>query len=134
MAGSLYRWQEECLATPGVLAGRNLVYCAPTSGGKSLVAEVLMLRRIAATNRPAMLVLPFVALCAEKSASLSRLLAPLGKEVREFYGGNHSHAAVGMVRGRGCWLLPCNPQCISSTAPVPGLFLRDSLRDGVWTY
>ena len=59
-----------------------------------------MLRRIAATNRPAMLVLPFVALCAEKSASLARLLAPLGKEVREFYGGNHSHAAVGMVRRR----------------------------------
>ena len=50
--------------------GRNLVYCAPTSGGKSLVAEVLMLRRILTTNRPAMLVLPFVSICSEKSEHL----------------------------------------------------------------
>lgn len=35
-----YDWQEECLMQPGVLDGRNLVYCAPTSGGKSFVAEV----------------------------------------------------------------------------------------------
>jgi hypothetical protein len=46
------------------------VYCAPTSGGKSLVAEVLMLRRIMATNRPAMVVLPFVSICSEKSEHL----------------------------------------------------------------
>ena len=32
------------------------VYCAPTSGGKSLVAEVLMLRRIVTTQKPALLV------------------------------------------------------------------------------
>lgn len=44
----------------------NLVYCAPTSGGKSLVAEVLMLRAVAATGGTALLVLPFVSLCEEK--------------------------------------------------------------------
>lgn len=37
--------QAQCLCSQGVLQGRNLVYCAPTSGGKSLVAEVLALRR-----------------------------------------------------------------------------------------
>lgn len=50
--------------------GKSLVYCAPTSGGKSLVAEVLMLRRILTTNRPAMLILPFVSICSEKSEHL----------------------------------------------------------------
>jgi DNA polymerase theta len=64
---------------PGVLSGGNLVYCAPTSGGKSAVAEVLMLRRLITTGRTAMLVMPFVTLCAEKSAHLERLLKPLEK-------------------------------------------------------
>ena len=32
--------------------------------------EVLMLRRILTTNRPAMLVLPFVSICSEKSEHL----------------------------------------------------------------
>lgn len=64
------RWlQGECLCQPGVLSGRSLVYCAPTSGGKSIVAEILALRRLLTTGKPFMLVLPFVALCAEKVSS-----------------------------------------------------------------
>ena len=58
--------QAECLLQEGVLRLGNLVYCAPTSGGKSLVAEVLMLRAVAATGGTALLVLPFVSLCEEK--------------------------------------------------------------------
>lgn len=55
-AAALLLCQAECLHAPGVLDGTNLVYCAPTSGGKSLVAEVLMLRRLLSTGRPALLV------------------------------------------------------------------------------
>ena len=43
---SLYDWQAECLSKEEVLAGGNLMFCAPTSGGKSLVAETLMIRNI----------------------------------------------------------------------------------------
>lgn len=71
--------QAQCLMQPGVLSGGNLVYCAPTSGGKSAVAEILMLRRLITTGRTAMLVMPFVTLCAEKSLHLERLLKPLEK-------------------------------------------------------
>ncbi len=46
----MYPWQAAALEC-GV-DGSNLVYCAPTSGGKSLVAEVLMLRRLLATRKP----------------------------------------------------------------------------------
>lgn len=36
----IYPWQKTCLKGPGLLHGqRNLVYCAPTGGGKSLVAD-----------------------------------------------------------------------------------------------
>ena len=72
--------QAECLMQPGVLSGGNLVYCAPTSGGKSAVAEILMLRRLITTGRTAMLVMPYVTLCAEKAAHLERLLAPLERQ------------------------------------------------------
>lgn len=55
--------QAECLNQPNVLDGANLVYCAPTSGGKSLVAEVLMLRRLLVTGKAALLVRGTAALC-----------------------------------------------------------------------
>jgi len=74
--------QAEALNQPGVLHGRSLVFSAPTSGGKSAVAEVLMLRRLCeprTADKVALLVLPFVSLCQEKEARLERLLKPLNK-------------------------------------------------------
>lgn len=36
----IYPWQRSCLRGPNLLNGaKNLVYCAPTGGGKSLVAD-----------------------------------------------------------------------------------------------
>lgn len=40
--------QAECLRQPLVEAGANLVYTAPTSAGKSLVADVLLLQMLRA--------------------------------------------------------------------------------------
>ncbi|XP_024005041.1 helicase and polymerase-containing protein TEBICHI isoform X2 [Eutrema salsugineum] len=82
----LYPWQVECLQVDGVLQKRNLVYCASTSAGKSFVAEVLMLRRVITTGKMALLVLPYVSICAEKAEHLEVLLEPLGKHVRSYYG------------------------------------------------
>ncbi|KAG8048422.1 hypothetical protein GUJ93_ZPchr0009g976 [Zizania palustris] len=82
----LYPWQVECLLVEGVLEKRNLVYCASTSAGKSFVAEVLMLRRILSSGKMAILVLPYVSICAEKAEHLEQLLEPLGRHVRSFYG------------------------------------------------
>jgi hypothetical protein len=45
---TMYPWQAAALE--GGERGGNLVYCAPTSGGKSLVAEVLLLRRLLAAG------------------------------------------------------------------------------------
>ncbi|KAG6391261.1 hypothetical protein SASPL_149014 [Salvia splendens] len=79
----------DCLQVEGVLHNRNLVYCASTSAGKSFVAEILMLRRVLETGKIALLVLPYVCICAEKGAGaehLEVLLEPVGKHVLSFYG------------------------------------------------
>ena len=41
---TLFPWQAAALE--GGEDGHNLVYCAPTSGGKSLVADILMIRKM----------------------------------------------------------------------------------------
>ncbi|KAI0383812.1 hypothetical protein F5Y04DRAFT_278438 [Hypomontagnella monticulosa] len=64
----IYPWQKQCLLGPGLLNGsKNLVYTAPTGGGKSLVADILMLRRVLEdSGAKSLLVLPYVALVQEK--------------------------------------------------------------------
>lgn len=73
---SIYPWQKQCLMQPGLLKGeKNLVYSAPTGGGKSLVADVLMLKRVLEDREAkAILVLPYVALVQEKVRWLRSLV------------------------------------------------------------
>jgi hypothetical protein len=80
---SIYPWQSECLLKSGALRGdRNLVYTAPTGGGKSLVADVLMLKKvIESPEAKALLVLPYVALVQEKLRWLRRVVEGVTKNV-----------------------------------------------------
>ena len=73
---SIYPWQSECLLRSGALGGdRNLVYTAPTGGGKSLVADILMLKKvIEQPEAKALLVLPYVALVQEKLRWLRKVV------------------------------------------------------------
>lgn len=73
---SIYPWQSSCLLGPGLLTGeKNLVYTAPTGGGKSLVADVLILKRVVENHlEKAILVLPYVALVQEKLKWLRKLV------------------------------------------------------------
>jgi len=90
---SLFEWQVECINTSGILHGRNLVLSAPTSAGKTLVSDVLLLRNIAramqteSTRAKAMLVLPYVSLAQEKTLSLKPMASALNIKVTGFYAG-----------------------------------------------
>ncbi|KAH8431769.1 uncharacterized protein LDX57_009422 [Aspergillus melleus] len=82
---SIYPWQSSCLLAPGLLEGkRHLIYTAPTGGGKSLVADVLMLKRIIENpSCKAILVLPYVALVQEKLKWLRRIVQDLEKHIHD---------------------------------------------------
>lgn len=86
----LFPWQVACLeAGQGrvLREGRNLVYSAPTSGGKTLVAELLMLRALthAVEGGTALFVVPFVALAEEKAGYFRRVWAGVDLGVKAFH-------------------------------------------------
>ena len=95
---SLYPWQAECLECGdgrALNAQGNLVYSAPTSGGKTLVAELLMLRyqiqfnlfrshsALARSSGPlpvafrSLFVVPFNALVQEKARDLHAIVGTM---------------------------------------------------------
>lgn len=82
-----YEWQDECLNLDAVRNHENLVYALPTSGGKTLVAEVLMLREVINNHRNALFVLPYVAIVQEKIWSLSPFAVQLDFLVEEYAAG-----------------------------------------------
>ena len=95
-SGTVYPWQRAAIDEGA--DGSNLVYCAPTSGGKSLVANVLLVRALAKRAREgnpgrALVILPFQSLVNEKVEDLKKLLAPMYKR------GAGKHNGPDAVRG-----------------------------------
>ena len=85
------------------------MYCAPTSGGKSLVSDILLIRRLTRNpGRIGVLVLPFVALCRERAEEMERALGPGSRiPVRRFFGGGGGRLPP---PDGGGGLLVCTPE------------------------
>eukprot|EP01083_Nonionella_stella_P068581 182254_1 len=96
----LFKWQVECLSL--VLNNNdqndrrhipNLIYSAPTSGGKTLISEILMIRCILLTRKKCILILPFVSLVVEKVNDLKSKLSCLGILVEAY----HSNVSINSI-------------------------------------
>ena len=71
----------------------NLIYSAPTSGGKTLVSEILMLRKIALIpGGTIFFIVPFIALAEEKAEYLRAVWGEMFIGIKSFHGEDGGQA------------------------------------------
>ncbi|VVC24751.1 Hypothetical protein CINCED_3A009416 [Cinara cedri] len=92
---SMFPWQVECLTCDGVLDGQNLVYSAPTSAGKTMVAEILTMQTVLERDKKVLIILPFVSVVREKMLYFQELFEGTNKRVAGFMG---SYTPTGGLR------------------------------------
>ncbi|KAK3929792.1 Helicase POLQ-like [Frankliniella fusca] len=88
----LHDWQKRMLREHIQTSNRkNALVLAPTSGGKTLVAFILILRCLLVEGKDAIMTLPYVAIVAEKVRELRILSSKIGSIAVQEYAGSKGH-------------------------------------------
>lgn len=103
-----FEWQVKCLDLPGVLDGRNLVYSAPTSAGKTMVSDVLLYKALLERKKKAIIILPFVSIAVEKVNSMKQLLRRIGVRIDSFAGNSNPRGGFDQVDVAVCTIEKAN--------------------------
>lgn len=105
----MFDWQVSCLGNPKVLMDYcNLVYSAPTSAGKTLVAEILTIKTIIERKKKVIIILPFVSIVREKMFYLQDILSSSGIRVEGFMGAQSPPGGLQAVHVAICTIEKAN--------------------------
>ncbi|XP_072939443.1 DNA polymerase theta isoform X2 [Epargyreus clarus] len=105
----MFEWQVSCLGNSKVLADNsNLVYSAPTSAGKTLVAEILTIKTILERQKKVIIILPFVSIVREKMFYLQDILSSSGIRVEGFMGSQSPPGGLQAVHIAICTIEKAN--------------------------
>ncbi|CAG9838529.1 unnamed protein product [Diabrotica balteata] len=105
---TMFPWQVDCLGNEEVLKGKNLVYSAPTSAGKTLVAEILAIKTILERKKKVIFILPFVSIVREKMFYFQDLLETSGIRVDGFMGSYNPPGGFKAVQFAICTIEKAN--------------------------
>lgn len=105
----MFDWQVSCLGNPKVLIEcNNLVYSAPTSAGKTLVAEIITIKTILERQKKVIIILPFVSIVREKMFYLQEILSSSGIRVEGFMGSQSPPGGLQAVHVAICTIEKAN--------------------------
>nr|CAI5843935.1 unnamed protein product [Callosobruchus analis] len=105
----MFQWQVECLNKQDVLKNyKNLVYAAPTSAGKTLVAEILAIKTVLERKKKVIFILPFISIVQEKMYYFQDLLGSSGVRVEGFMGSYNPPGGFSSVQVAICTIEKAN--------------------------
>lgn len=105
----MFDWQVKCLGNPKVLMECcNLVYSAPTSAGKTLVAELITIKTILERQKKVIIILPFVSIVREKMFYFQDILSSSGIRVEGFMGSQSPPGGLQAVHVAICTIEKAN--------------------------
>lgn len=106
---SMFKWQVECLCNQNVLKNyKNLIYSAPTSAGKTLVAEILAIKTVFERRKKVIFILPFVSIVREKMYYFQDLMGNTGIRVEGFMGSYNPPGGFSSVQIAICTIEKAN--------------------------